>query len=230
MQNRQDLGHSSKLYLQVQTGFLEVQLQQLLLEARRYPLGHFQRQQALTAMIRLIAQSKKLWQENTPYYADALQQTWLYFCQNICEGTTGECYDPARGSITTWLNRYLRWRLQDLCVQERQRQQRALSGWSQGQYRWHWIDSLAANPDIPPILQETQNWALADSTGELRRIHVRHRPDVTAQILILKRLPPEMQWESLAQEFGLSVSTLSSFYQRQCIPVLRKFGRTQGYL
>jgi hypothetical protein len=218
------------LYPQIQTGSLDVQLQQMLLEARRYPSGHFRRQQALTTMIRWIAQSKKLWYENTPYYADALQQTWLYFCQNICEGTTGECYDPARGSITTWLNRYLRWRLQDLAVQERQQQQQALCLWSEGQYTWHLVDSLAAEPDIPPILQETQHWALQDAQGELRRIHVRHRPDVTAQALILKRLPPEMPWEALAQEFGLSVSTLSSFYQRQCIPVLRKFAQNQGYL
>jgi hypothetical protein len=217
-------------YPQVQIGSLDVQLQQMLLEARRYPLGHFRRQQALTRMIRLIAQSKKLWQENTPYYADALQQTWLYFCQNICEATTAECYDSARGSIITWLNRYLRWRLQDLYVQERQQQQRAISSWSEGQYTWHLVDALAAKPDIPPILQETKHWALQDINGELRRIHVRHRPDVTAQVLILKRLPPEMQWETLAQEFDLSVSTLSSFYQRQCIPVLRKFGQTQGYL
>jgi hypothetical protein len=218
------------LYPQLQTGSLEVQLQQMLLEARRYPSGHFRRQQALTSMIRLIAQSKKLWQENTPYYADALQQTWLYFCQNICEGTTGECYDSSRGSIITWLNRYLRWRLQDLYVQERQQQQWVLSCWTQGQYSWHVVDSLAAKPDIPPILQETKHWALQDANGELRRIHVRQRPDVTAQVLILKRLPPEMQWEALAQEFDLSVSTLSSFYQRQCIPVLRKFGQIQGYL
>jgi hypothetical protein len=217
-------------YPQVQTGSLDVQLQQILVEARRYPAGHFRRQQALSTMIRLIAQSKKLWQENTPYYADALQQTWLYFCQNICEGTTGECYDSARSSIITWLNRYLRWRLQDLYIQERQQQQRAISCWSQEQYTWHLVDSLAANPDIPPILQETQHWALQDAKGELKQIHVRHRPDVTAQMLILKRLPPEMQWEALAEEFGLSVSTLSSFYQRQCIPALRKFGQTQGYL
>jgi hypothetical protein len=54
-------------YPQVQIGSLDVQLQQMLIEARRYPSGHFRRQQALTRMIRLIAQSKKLWQENTPY-------------------------------------------------------------------------------------------------------------------------------------------------------------------
>jgi cytochrome c556 len=90
-------------YPQVQIGSLDVQLQQMLLEARRYPSGHFRRQQALTRMIRLIAQSKKLWQKNAPYYADALQQTWLYFCQNICEATTAECYDSARGSIITGL-------------------------------------------------------------------------------------------------------------------------------
>jgi hypothetical protein len=217
-------------YPQIQPSVLEEQLQQMLIEARRYPSGHFRRQQALSAMIRLIAQSKKLWHENTPYYADALQQTWLYFCQNICEASTGERYDASRGSVITWLNHYLRWRLQDLRVQECQHQQRALSFWPSGHYTWHLIDCLAAKPDIPPILQETNHWALQDVDGALKRIHIRHRPDVTAQMLILQRLPPETPWEILAKDFGLSVSTLSSFYQRQCIPILRKFGQTQGYL
>ena len=70
----------------------------------------------------------------------------------------------------------------------------------------------------------------ADPQGELRGIYITNRPDVTAQILILRRLPPETSWKDLAADYKLSVSTLSSFYQRQCLPRLRKFGELEGYL
>jgi hypothetical protein len=64
----------------------------------------------------------------------------------------------------------------------------------------------------------------------LCRTHIAGRPEVNAQVLILRRLPPEASWKELSAEFNLPISTLSSFYQRQCIPRLRKFGESEGYL
>jgi hypothetical protein len=92
------------------------------------------------------------------------------------------------------------------------------------------VEELPARPDIPPILEETKNWVFADPWGVLSQICVQNRPDLTAQILISKRLPPETPWQKISLEYGISVSTLSSFYQRQCIPLLRRFAQTQGYL
>ncbi len=56
---------------------LHQRLQQLVAEARSYPPKSWQRRQKLTEIVRTIVKSGKLWQENTPYYNDALQQTWL---------------------------------------------------------------------------------------------------------------------------------------------------------
>jgi hypothetical protein len=53
------------------------------------------------------------------------------------------------------------------------------------------IKNLPASPDIPPILEETYQWVQTDPDGELASTHVKGRPDVTCQILILRRLPPE---------------------------------------
>jgi len=86
----------------------------LVAQACQHPAGSAQRQEILTKIIRLAA--NKLWKENTPYYQDALQQTWLYFCHNICEGNTGKPYDPNRGSVLTWLNFYLKQRLHDCYI------------------------------------------------------------------------------------------------------------------
>ncbi len=92
------------------------------------------------------------------------------------------------------------------------------------------MDTLAAPADIPPIEEEVRTWAETDADGELRQTHIKNHPEITAQLLILRRLPPETSWEELSAEFGVKVSTLSMFYQRKCQPRLRKFGESQGYL
>lgn len=211
---------------------IEEEIRSLVAEARRYPPGHLKRQQCLTQIIRLIEQSQKLWHENTPYYEDAKQQMWVYFCQNVCEAGTGERYDPERSSVITWLNRYLKWRLQDFRIARQTRQVKFMSGPIHGSTTRvpDITENLASKPDIPPILENTRAWAESDTTGELRNTHIQHRPDVNCQVLILRRLPPETSWEELSNEFEVAISTLSSFYQRQCVTRLRKFGNCEGYL
>ncbi|MEW6491722.1 MAG: sigma-70 family RNA polymerase sigma factor [Cyanobacteriota bacterium] len=212
----------------------EEQLHYLVEEACEHPSGSVQRQKNLTAVIRLI--SKKLWKENTPYYQDALQQTWLYFCQNICEGITGKPYDPNRSSIATWLNFYLKQRLHDFYIRKHKEEFRTAatpiepleSGNTHSTLNR--VETIPAKPDVPPLLEEVTTWVETDPEGELRRIHITHHPEVTCQVLILRRLPPETSWKTLSQEFNLPISTLSSFYQHKCLPCLRKFGQSQGYI
>jgi hypothetical protein len=210
------------------------QLRRLVEEACQHPPGSVLRQRKLTQIIRLT--SNKLWRENTAYYQDALQQTWVFFCQNVCEGKTGQCYNPKLGSVATWLNYYLKRRLQDFYIAEQKKQATQLAGNLQRSRSGEIgdlidpIDNLPASPDVPPILDEVRTWAESDPEGELSQIHIEGHPHVTCQMLILRRLPPETAWKSLSEEFGLTVSTLSSFYQRQCLPRLRKFGESQGYL
>lgn len=210
---------------------MEERLRQLVAQTCRHLPDSVERQQGLTQIVRLIVKSGKLWQDNAPYYEDALQQTWLYFCRNICEANTGEKYDPNWSSVITWLNAYLKRRLQDGRILK----QTALAQTAAGtrlelDESIDVIETLPAPPDIPPILEATRQWAQTDPDGELRRIHIQGYPQVNCQVLLLKRLPPEHSWETLAAQFGVSISTLSSFYRRQCIPRLRQFGESQGYL
>ena len=210
------------------------QLRRLVSEACEHPSGSPQRQKLLTQIIRLTA--NRLWRENTPYYQDALQQTWLYFCRNVCEGLTGQIYDPTYGSVITWLNAYLKRRLQDFYINHNREQattvplrvRQSTSGGTSETIDP--VDNLAAPPQAPPILEELEIWAKTDSEGELCATYIKGRPDVNCQVLILKRLPPEVSWKELSAEFGLSIPTLSSFYQRQCLPRLRKFAELQGLL
>ncbi|ARV63173.1 hypothetical protein BZZ01_22620 [Nostocales cyanobacterium HT-58-2] len=213
---------------------LEELLRYLVDEACGHQPGSPERQKLLTQIIRLSA--NKLWRESTVYYQDALQQTWLYFCRNICEGLTGQPYDSSLGSVITWLNVYLKRRLQDFYREQQRKQARTVfpninqSRSGEASEIIDPIDNLPAEPDVPPILENVRFWAEKDEDGELRQTHIQGRPQVNCQVLILKRLPPEVSWKELSAEFGLPVSTLSSFYQRQCIPRLRKFAEKEGYL
>ncbi|MEH1947061.1 MAG: sigma-70 family RNA polymerase sigma factor [Nostoc sp.] len=210
------------------------QLRRLVIEACGHQPGSPQRQKLLTQIIRLTA--SRLWRETTPYYQDALQQTWLYFCRNVCEGLTGQIYDPNYGSVITWLNAYLKRRLQDFYLKQNREQattvplriRQSTSGGTSETIDP--VDNLQATPQAPPILEDLEIWAKTDSDGELRGIYIKGHPDVNCQVLILKRLPPEVSWKDLSEEFGLSIPTLSSFYQRQCLPRLRKFAELEGLL
>ncbi|MEH2285339.1 MAG: sigma-70 family RNA polymerase sigma factor [Nostoc sp.] len=210
------------------------QLRRLVTEACGHQPGSPQRQKLLTQIIRLTA--SRLWRETTPYYQDALQQTWLYFCRNVCEGLTGQIYDPTYGTVITWLNAYLKRRLQDFYLNQNREQattvplriRQSTSGGTSETIDP--VDNLQASPQAPPILEDLEIWVKTDSDGELRDTYIKGRPDVNCQVLILKRLPPEVSWKDLSEEFGLSIPTLSSFYQRQCLPRLRKFAELEGLL
>ncbi|MEM9156516.1 MAG: sigma-70 family RNA polymerase sigma factor [Cyanobacteria bacterium P01_F01_bin.33] len=206
------------------------QLAQLAVEACRYPPGHVKRQKALTQIVKLV--QPKLWRNNHPRYADALQRTWMYFCQNICEGQTGRVYDPERSSIVTWLNAYLQRRLQDLDIEDFSNRTKYLNDrvGEDGYFAGPIVDRIPSPPDVPPILERVRAWVKEDANRDLSRTHLRDRPDINCQNLILSRLPPETGWRELAAEYGTSISTLSSFYQRQCLPRLRAFGESEGLL
>jgi hypothetical protein len=209
---------------------LDQKLRELVASACSHPPQTAARQRALTQIIRTI--DRKLWREYTPGYEDALQQTWLFFCRNICEATTGERYNPDRASLVTWLNNYLKRRLQDLRIGEHQARRDFVPSQLQGEdgELIDTIDRQAAPPDVPPMLAELQEWVMADKDGTLVSTCIKGHPLVNCQTLILRRLPPETSWEKLSQEFGIPIPTLSAFYQRKCMPKLHNFGESEGYV
>ena len=202
-------------------------LKRLIQETCKHPKGSLQRQRRLTQLIRLI--TPLLWHTAAAYYPDALQQTWIYFCRNLCEATTGKAYDPAVASPVTWLNAYLKRRLQDFQIAENHARATTVSqtGLSTSDGLLDPVDRLPAPADVPPWLDQVRQWV--EASADLETVHISRYPNITAKALILKRLPPETPWKQLSEEYGVSVGTLSSFYQRQCLKRLREYGRSQGY-
>ncbi|MCL1491461.1 MAG: hypothetical protein M1G31_12010 [Pseudanabaena sp. Salubria-1] len=120
---------------------LEQQLAELVIETCQHPQGTIARQHGLTSLIRLINRSQKLWKDNSPYYEDALQQTWLYFCRNLCEATTAKsAYDSDRSNVITWMNAYLKYRLQDMYIENHQQQLKSAHLGLRG--KWYSIDTI----------------------------------------------------------------------------------------
>lgn len=206
---------------------LEKKLTQLVIETCQHPYRSIGRQRGLTSIVRLINRSQKLWRDSSPYYEDALQLTWLYFCRNLCEALTAKsAYDSDRSNVITWMNTYLKYRLQDMYIENQQQQIR--SGLEEREDSNNAvidqaIDRIDAPVQSSNLLEQVREWVELDKTKVLRHTYVRDRADVNAQVLILKRLPPETNWQILSQEFSLPISTLSSFYQRKCIPLLKEF-------
>lgn len=64
---------------------LQRQLVALIEEGLQAPPKSAERRKIHNSMVRLIQQSRKLRRHNSPCYEDALQQTWLYFFDNLYE-------------------------------------------------------------------------------------------------------------------------------------------------
>jgi DNA-directed RNA polymerase specialized sigma24 family protein len=178
------------------------------------------RRQILGQILRLVM--PQLWKDSSPYYPDAVQQTLLYVCRNLHK------YEPHRSGVMTWINVRLRYELLDLKLQAQQDRQRLRSlTTSQG------LDldmpSPSLQPELPNLILAIQAWAQADRTGELRAEHLRDRPQVHSQQLILDRMDPDLEWRCLSRRYGVALSSLSSHYQRKCIPRLQAFCLTHGY-
>ncbi len=99
------------------------------------------------------------------------------------------------------------------------------------------IDDIVASPDIQPAIEiwkKTISWVQQDPDKRLRSICFRKRPEINAQALILRRLPPDTpSWKTIAAEFNLNpheAKDLPKFYNRKCLPLLREFGLTNGYI
>lgn len=210
----------------------QLDLLQLIERTCQHPSDSLERRRMMTRLIMAIQASGKLWQEQTPYYEEALQQTWIYLCRNLCEACTGRKYAPERAAITTWLDAYLKRRLQDFRIQESKDRARHLDlGAFEREGKTNLIEEIASPSDIPPIWEETLHWIETDPTGELSSTAIKRRPDLTCQVLMLRRFPgQEDSWKTLEVELNCSTSTMANFYQRQCVPRLRKFAESQGYL
>ncbi|MFM7407669.1 MAG: sigma-70 family RNA polymerase sigma factor [Cuspidothrix sp.] len=208
---------------------IEVKILQLIQETCQHSRDSIARQKGLNQIILLIQKTGKLLRgTGTPDAEEALQETWWYFCRNLCEATSAkEPYNPEKSSVITWINNYFSYRLKDKQISYYE-QKSKFDFFLEKNDHLYPANLIPAPTQPRPILNEIKEW-LRKNYSELKRIHIRDHPDVNCYILISRRLPPETYWIDLSVEFGIPVATLSNFYQRQCFPRLLNFGKSQAY-
>ncbi|MEO1374735.1 MAG: sigma-70 family RNA polymerase sigma factor [Cyanobacteria bacterium J06635_10] len=211
---------------------LDSKLRELIAHAQLLPPKSLERQQLLASVYVLVMKSGKLWKEHTSYYNDALQEMWEYCCQHLEE------YNPTIKGPIVWLDDELKKRLRRM-RDANYRQKRRFLMYTQTEegVTSHPTDNIVAPADIQPIVEiweRTIYWVQNDPDKRLRSICFRKRPEINAQALILRRLPPDTpSWQTIAAEFKLNpqeAKDLPKFYNRKCLPLLREFGLSQGYI
>jgi hypothetical protein len=218
-------------------------LDQLLLklyeEARQYCPRSFQRQRILNRMVAKIVKSNRLWYERCDVYEDALQDSLIFFCRNLCESDTGKAYDPSRAKIITWVNFYLKWRIHRLRgIRDKRFGQTASPWWGSNGEMIDPLDLVPAPEPTPSVLDAILEWVQTDPTGMLCSTHLRKHPDVNCQFLLLRRLPPETHWQKIVDEVNarlpeqpkVGISALSTLYVRKCLPILKDYLDAQGLI
>ncbi|OKH25965.1 hypothetical protein NIES593_02445 [Hydrococcus rivularis NIES-593] len=211
----------------------DCQIGKLIQEARSYPRGSLERNKRLNQIVSLMQKSGKIMKSygniNFHDYQEALQKSWKYFCGNLCEATTAkEAYNPDKGSVFTWFNSYLKFAIIEILKKNQQEYDNRISpviSPETGEIIYPWENLAAPSENSHSLLKEIKEW-LEENRERLSQIHVDKHPDINCYVLILRRLPPETAWKILANEFGVSIPTLSSFYQRKCLPKLQDFGKS----
>lgn len=210
---------------------LDIKLLELVRQTCQQPKNSRERQRKLHQLIVAIQKSGRLLKASRSIsdIEDAYQKTWLYFCRNLCEAcTTSNPFNPNDDDVISWVNRYLHFRIKDAVIKSGEPPKVAPIVGDDGKL----LDPLELIPaptQTPAILEEVKEW-LQREAESLRRIHIQDRPDINCFMLIKLRLPPEKSWKDLSEELGVGIPTLSSFYQRKCLPRLRNFGQSASYL
>jgi len=86
------------------------------------------------------------------------------------------------------------------------------------------------------LWDQVLSWAEADPDGVLRQVLFQKRKDVTAQVIIIRRLQiPPATWKDIAEEFNVipvkeKIPRLSEFYSRRCVPLIQQYCQRLGFL
>jgi len=210
---------------------LDKTLRTLIAQACNHPPKSWERRQRLSEVHRLVMKSGKLWREYTPYYNDALQEMWEFCCHNP------EQYDPSLKNVITWLDDYLKKRLRNFRdARYRQQRREIITVQTESEDTTDPIANLPARPDIHSVLEiweKTLDWVQTDPDNVLCSTCFRGYCQVNCQALILRRFPSETPWSTIAAEFNLTppeAKDLPKIYNRKCLPLLRKFAVSQGYV
>jgi RNA polymerase sigma factor (sigma-70 family) len=213
---------------------LNLELQQLVNEAKRYPADsnsptdRAKRRIALNKLINAIRCSGKLskqgqWIESPnyeDYYHEALQITFIEICQKI------EQYNP-QYPVMAWVNIIFSRRFYD--VREKD-QKRGMTQLPKQQKVAPVLALEEINKDLPlendiSEQQQLKEIITNDPENILKNDYIKEYPHANLKVILLLVLEGK-KWKEISQELEVPISTASSFYQRRMrkiITYLKKY-------
>jgi len=172
-----------------------------------------ERQVYLTRILSLLTQSDQLWLDDSPLYEEAFQQALSQFCQAFNTSTLNVQDYGEWPKLVQSFNRELQQQLRQLEAADPEVNRLDQAKFSSTK------DSRTSLSSLTIHLYE---WVRSDIKGDLKAVHLAYDPAVNCQTLIERRLPPEQSWEDISADLGHSVAVISGFYQRECLPRLRR--------
>lgn len=190
-------------------------LKQLALTAQQSPPQSPERQLALSQLVSQILSSGHIshpqrgkWpaQVYEDLHREALQKTCLYICQNI------ENYRPEH-PVMAWVNNLIGYKLKDAAKEYgpyREVSSPSLDDLDRKFLAQQRQTGTAENTRLRMLRQLLQD----DPEQYLQREFIRGRPDVTFQRLAIARYIDDQTWATIAEQTGIAIPTLSSFFNR----------------
>jgi hypothetical protein len=197
----------------------------------------------------------KLGKSQHPDYLDALNKTWLWVNQNICEQF--KVNDNAvETRLTTWINSTLYYRIKDLYIQEHKYFQKIQSldqkiSINGNQINSYLLSELLSikNISIPTrtgldqLIEEIEQQEKQDISDKIEQYinddpeqilvncYPKNHPEANCQILtqrlFLKETPDKMS--HIATELNINNQTLNSHFKRNCLKHLQNIAKQLGY-
>ena len=137
-------------------------------------------------------------------YEEALMETFMYICTKI------DNYDPERGKkkFMNWVNFKLEKAVLIAANQLKIHQELQFFELSD-------LDQITTPVDAPSLAESLVDYIKRDPEKLFTQSFIKENPDANFRTIALARISGQ-PWQEIAQQFNLSVSTLSSFYRRNC--------------
>jgi hypothetical protein len=180
-----------------------------------------QRRKLMDRLLRQLQLLPTLLKSSHPYYYEAVNKTWQWLDNNL--HNFNPRYPPIQDCLMTWINRYLKYRIQDLYATKTQK---ILSLDLDALERSGFYNGCLGGLDAEiEQIERKQKQALAwtivkyidrDPEQKLRNCHPRNRPDCNCQIiaqrLFLQQSPEKMA--AIARQLNIKTQTIYSFWKR----------------
>lgn len=192
---------------------IEENLNRLAVEACQHPIKSRQRQLALTKIIQMLQQPGILKQSagiTQEQYLEARHNLSIYICEKI------DNFDPQKGSFLRWAQSNFKWRKRDVMWGAHQPNFDSLESLCDHDRNWEEIlgdRRFAVTGDS--LVDGFRKLIKDDPDHKFREAHIRNKPDVTFQIIVILKDIDGLTLKDISQKFDVPIPTLSSFYQRR---------------